>query len=128
MLHTTCGNEEVTLSAEDLDSLVTQAKTLERSDGQQSLQALMENLVDAAGPVKLRPPIELTSGQIQQLADFCGDEGPTPPEDQTVFSLQQANGHSGLGLYVWLTELPEEGATLLDSIPAHLRTEEEQAA
>ncbi len=125
---TTHGSEEVTLSVEDLDSLVSQAEALERSGGQQSLRDLMENLDGTDGPVKLRPLIELTSGQIQQLADFCGDEGPTPLEDQTQFSLQQADGHSGLGLYAWLTELPEEGAILLDGIPAHHRTEEDLAA
>lgn len=44
----------------------------------------------------------------------------TISDDDTVseITLSLCNGHEGRGLYVWLTEYPEEGSLLLASAPA----------
>ncbi len=62
------------------------------------------------------PRLELTNGQIAQLADFAGvPVTGTPLEDQDVLVIQHADaGHSGPGLYARYDELPEEGAIYLD--------------
>lgn len=62
------------------------------------------------------PRIELTNGQIAQLADFAGTPtAGTPLDEQDVLVIQHANaGHSGTGLYAHYDELPEEGAIYLD--------------
>lgn len=60
--------------------------------------------------------IELTNGQISQLADFAGTPDPgTPIEDQDVIVILHSDeGHSGPGLYAYYDELQEEGAIHLD--------------
>lgn len=60
--------------------------------------------------------IELTNGQIAQLADFAGTPvAGAPLDEQDVLVIQHADaGHSGPGLYAHYDELPEEGAIYLD--------------
>lgn len=60
--------------------------------------------------------MELTNGQIAQLAGFAGTELPgTPLEDLDVMVIHHSDTvHSGPRLYAHYDELPEEGAVLLD--------------
>lgn len=62
------------------------------------------------------PRIELTNGQIAQLADFAGTPvAGEPLDEQDVLVIQHADeGHSGSGLYAHYDDLPEEGAIYLD--------------
>lgn len=125
---TTEPNEPISLSASDLQHLLEQAATV-AAQGGKSLESYMENIAGRQGPAQLRPLIELSSGQIQELAGLAGDEGPIPLEDQNVYSIQySSNGHSGEGLYAWLSEYPEEGAFFLDGIPHHHREAMERSA
>lgn len=110
---------EIQLSAVDLQQLLNQAVN---GTTAYPITDYMGNVSDEQGPPVKRPLIELYTGQIQRLADFAGDESGTPPEDQGRYSIQYGNGHSGLGMYVWQTEYPEDGAMFLDD------TVEEQAA
>lgn len=116
----TDGTDHVTLSVSDLQHLIDQAAAV-AAEGGKSLESYMENIAGRQGPAQLRPLIELSSGQIQELAGLAGDEGPIPLEDQNTYSIIHGNGHSGEGLYAWLSEYPEEGAFFLDGIPHHHR-------
>jgi hypothetical protein len=53
--------------------------------------------------------VQLTEEQVMALKEWMddGDGGPTS------ITLTYGEGHSGRGLYVSLTEYPEEGADLL---------------
>lgn len=115
---TTHPTDQITLGAGDLQHLLDQASSA-AAQGGKSLDAYMENTEGRRGPAQLRPLIELSSGQIQELANLAGDEGPIVLEDQNTYSIQYGNGHAGEGLYAWMTEYPEEGAFLLDGIPPH---------
>jgi len=117
---TTEPTDAIALGAEDLQHLLDQAAAV-AAQGGRSLESYMENIQGRHGPAQLRPLLELTSGQVQQLADIAGDEGPVPLEDQNTLSVQAANGHSGEGLYAWATEYPEDGAYFLDGIPPQHR-------
>lgn len=123
---TTEPSAPIALAASDLQHLLDQASAV-AAQGGKSLESYMENIAGREGPAQLRPLIELSSGQIQELAGLAGDEGPIPLEDQNVYSIQySSNGHSGEGLYAWLSEYPEEGAFLLDGVPHHHREALEQ--
>lgn len=77
---------------------------------------------------KRRPPlIELSAGQIAQLAMFAGDGENEPLEDQALLTISyESTGHSGPGIYSHYTDLPEEGYLFLDgtwpSKPKHIDT------
>lgn len=58
--------------------------------------------------------IELTTGQIAQLLDFCGQEIGADPEDQSRITIQHCSaGHAGSGIYAHASDYPEEGAVHL---------------
>lgn len=83
------------------------------------LTAIMQQCVIDASPKggsTSAPRLELTNGQIAQLADFAGTPvAGTPLDEQDVLVIQHADGgHSGPGLYAHYDELPEEGAIYLD--------------
>lgn len=113
---TTEPTDTIALDAGDLQHLLDQS-TRVVAQGGRSLESYMENIAGHRGPAQLRPLIELSSGQIQELANLAGDEGPIPLEDQNTYSIQYGNGHGGEGLYAWLSEYPDEGAFFLDGIP-----------
>ncbi|MGF6920267.1 hypothetical protein [Paraburkholderia sp. 40] len=61
--------------------------------------------------------VTLTGAQLAEALDFIA---PDRDGDQleTEATIQYGFGHSGQGIYCWITEYPEEGAILLDGTTA----------
>ncbi len=54
--------------------------------------------------------MELTGKEIKNLYDMCGGEFDT---EITLYYDDEGSGHSGIGLYAYHTEYPDEGAVFL---------------
>ncbi|MGZ0007140.1 hypothetical protein [Burkholderia gladioli] len=63
---------------------------------------------------KLAPTLILTGAQLLEALDFIAPDRAADQLESEV-SFQYGNGHDGEGMYCWVTEYPEEGATKLDS-------------
>jgi hypothetical protein len=58
--------------------------------------------------------ISLTGSQLLEALNFIAPDRATDPDQlDGEVTIQHGDGHSGRGLYCWLGEYPEEGATLL---------------
>jgi len=55
----------------------------------------------------------MTVAQVRQLLDLSGCDA-SSDETETEVSLCRGDGHSGSGLYFWVTDYADEGALLLD--------------
>ncbi|SAL26270.1 hypothetical protein [Caballeronia telluris] len=59
--------------------------------------------------------VTLTGAQLLEALDFVAPDGPHDADQlECEVTIQRGEGHDGPGTYCWLTEYPEEGATLLD--------------
>ncbi|WP_244131569.1 hypothetical protein [Burkholderia gladioli] len=63
---------------------------------------------------KLAPTLILTGAQLLEALDLIAPDRAADQLESEV-SFQYSNGHDGEGMYCWVTEYPEEGATKLDS-------------
>ncbi|PRH34378.1 hypothetical protein [Burkholderia gladioli] len=85
-----------------------------------SKQAYIESLdepdqaVAEAEPIdKLEPTLILTGAQLLEALDLVAPDR-TADQFESEVSFQYGNGHSGKGMYCWITDYPDEGASLLD--------------
>ncbi|WP_186167332.1 hypothetical protein [Burkholderia gladioli] len=85
-----------------------------------SQQAYIESLdepdqaVAEAEPIdKLEPTLILTGAQLLEALDLVAPDR-TADQFESEVSFQYGNGHSGKGMYCWITDYPDEGASLLD--------------
>lgn len=95
--------------------------SFQRNTAEHQLEVLLDSgvyrhLRFSKGGSTPAPRIELTNGQIAQLADFAGTPvAGAPLDEQDMLVIQHAEaGHSGPGLYAHYDELPDEGAIHLD--------------
>jgi hypothetical protein len=59
--------------------------------------------------------VTLTGAQLLEALDFVAPDRPHDADQlECEVTIQRGEGHDGPGTYCWLTEYPEEGATLLD--------------
>ncbi|WP_369072867.1 rod-binding protein [Burkholderia gladioli] len=67
-----------------------------------------------ADPIdKLEPTLILTGAQLLEALDLVAPDR-TADQFESEVSFQYGNGHSGKGMYCWITDYPDEGASLLD--------------
>ncbi|MFW6855952.1 hypothetical protein ACODYM_32135 [Burkholderia gladioli] len=69
---------------------------------------------DADASDKPKPTFTLTGGQLLEALDLVAPDR-TVDQLECEASFQYGDGHDGKGMYCWITEYPEEGATKLDS-------------
>ncbi|WP_186260428.1 hypothetical protein [Burkholderia gladioli] len=70
--------------------------------------------VAEAEPIdKLEPTLILTGAQLLEALDLVAPDR-TADQFESEVSFQYGNGHSGKGMYCWITDYPDEGASLLD--------------
>ncbi len=70
--------------------------------------------VAEAEPIdKLEPALILTGAQLLEALDLVAPDR-TADQFESEVSFQYGNGHSGKGMYCWITDYPDEGASLLD--------------
>lgn len=62
---------------------------------------------------KLAPTLILTGAQLLEALDLVAPDR-TADQFESEVSFQYGNGHSGKGMYCWITDYPDEGASLLD--------------
>ncbi|WP_244124943.1 hypothetical protein [Burkholderia gladioli] len=62
---------------------------------------------------KRAPTLILTAAQLLEALDFIAPDR-TADQFESEVSFQYGKGHSGEGIYCWITEYPDEGASLLD--------------
>ncbi|MGS1073058.1 hypothetical protein [Burkholderia glumae] len=69
---------------------------------------------------KRAPALILTGAQLLEALDFIAPDR-TADQFESEVSFQYGKGHSGEGIYCWITEYPDEGASLLDgsTVAAH---------
>ena len=94
----------------------------ERDDARFILRKLHEQIKDAlAQPEQERKKtITLTHAQASELMMMFSDA-----DADTEITLIDGSGHSGKGIYAYYTELPEEGAEILDAIELPAQPEQE---
>jgi hypothetical protein len=68
----------------------------------------------AAVAVTRQDSVTLTGAQLLEALDFIAPDRATDADQlEGDVTLQRGDGYSGRGLYCWLSEYPDEGATLL---------------
>ncbi|WP_208449796.1 hypothetical protein [Burkholderia gladioli] len=68
---------------------------------------------EAEATEKLAPMLTLTGAQLLEALDLIAPDR-TADQLESEGSFQYGKGHAGEGMYCWITEYPEEGASLLD--------------
>ncbi|WP_208456721.1 hypothetical protein [Burkholderia gladioli] len=68
---------------------------------------------EAEATEKLVPMLTLTGSQLLEALDLIAPDR-TADQLESEGSFQYGKGHAGEGMYCWITEYPEEGASLLD--------------
>ncbi|MBW5284769.1 hypothetical protein [Burkholderia gladioli] len=71
-------------------------------------------LCDADTSDRPKPTFTLTGAQLLEALDLVAPDR-TVDQLECEASFQYGDGHDGKGMYCWITEYPEEGATKLDS-------------
>ncbi|WP_208456289.1 hypothetical protein [Burkholderia gladioli] len=72
---------------------------------------------EAEATEKLAPILTLTGAQLLEALDLIAPDR-TADQLESEGSFQYGKGHAGEGMYCWITEYPEEGASLLDGSTA----------
>ncbi|WP_186260305.1 helix-turn-helix domain-containing protein [Burkholderia gladioli] len=85
--------------------------------GWSGFKKIWSAMLDAApaAPVadKPAPTLILTGAQLLEALDFIAPDRSADQLESEV-SFQHGNGHAGEGMYCWMTDYPDEGASLLD--------------
>ncbi|WP_334032947.1 hypothetical protein [Burkholderia gladioli] len=68
---------------------------------------------EAEATEKLVPMLTLTGAQLLEALDLIAPDR-TADQLESEVSFQHGNGHDGEGMYCWMTEYPDEGATKID--------------
>ncbi|WP_186112043.1 hypothetical protein [Burkholderia gladioli] len=75
--------------------------------------APVAELPEADPADKPKPTLTLTGAQLLEALDLIAPDRSVDQLESEV-SFQHGNGHDGEGMYCWMTEYPDEGATKID--------------